>query len=113
MSKKRVMALLLSAAMVLSVFPVSSVWALEEKPQSEAEKEAEAEKRAEDKEKDGETEENEEEEVASVEDANETIASYDDEEVEWEEVYISNAEELKTFPETVGWTLGRRTKRCI
>lgn len=97
MSKKRVMALLLSAAMVLSAFPVSSVWALEEKPQSEAEKEAEAEKRAEDKEKDGETEENEEEEVASVEDANETIASYDDEEVEWEEVYINNAEGLKNF----------------
>lgn len=97
MSKKRLMALLLSTAVILSAFPASSVSALEENPQSEAEKEAKAEKRAEDKEKDGETEESEEEEVASVEDANETIASYNDEEIEWEDVYISNAEELKKF----------------
>ena len=94
MSKKRLMALLLSTAVALSTFPTLSVQALEENPQSEAEKEAEAENRAEDKEEDGETEE---EEVASVEDANETIASYDDEEIEWEKIYISNAEEMKAF----------------
>ena len=81
MSKKRLTALLLAAAMTISAFPASQVWALEENPQSEAEKEAEAEKRTEDKEKDGETEE---EEVASIEDAKETIASYSDEEIEWE-----------------------------
>lgn len=92
MSKKRLMALLLSTAVALSTFPTLSVQALEENPQSEAEKEAE--NRAEDKEEDEETEE---EEVASVEDANETIASYDDEETEWEKIYISNAEEMKDF----------------
>lgn len=94
MSKKRLTALLLAAAVMISAFPASYVWAVEKNPQTEAEKEAKAEKRAEDKEKDGGTEE---EEVASVEDANETIASYSDEEIEWEEVYISNAEELKAF----------------
>ncbi len=45
MSKKRLTALLLAAAMTISAFPASQVWALEENPQSEAEKEAEAEKR--------------------------------------------------------------------
>ena len=83
MSKKRLTALLLAAAVMISAFPASYVWAVEKNPQTEAEKEAKAEKRAEDKEKDGGTEE---EEVASVEDANETIASYSDEEIEWEEV---------------------------
>ncbi|MDE6404260.1 MAG: hypothetical protein K2M20_01250 [Lachnospiraceae bacterium] len=93
MSKRRVTALLLSATVVLSAFPVSSVLALEENPQTEAEKEAE--NRAEGKEKD--TEESGEEEVASVEDAKETIASYKNEEIEWEEVYINDAEGLKNF----------------
>lgn len=100
MSKKRWMALLLAAAMVIGALPAVPVRAEEEKAQTEAEKETDAEKkskRAEGKEKDGETEENEEEEVASVEDANETIASYDDEEIAWEIVYISNAEEMKAF----------------
>lgn len=97
MSRKRLMALLLSAAVVLSVFPASSVSALEKNTLSEAEKEAETEKQAEGKKKDGETEEAEEEEVASVEDANETIASYKSDKIEWEEIYISNAEELKDF----------------
>ena len=41
MSKKRLTALLLAAAMTISAFPASQVWALEENPQSEAEKEAE------------------------------------------------------------------------
>ena len=94
MSKRRVTALLLSAAIILSAFPASSVSALEEKPQTEAEKETEAEKRAKDKDSE---EGGEEEEVVSVEDANETIASYKSDEIEWEEVYISNAEELKDF----------------
>lgn len=101
MSKKRVTALLLTAAVMISTFPASYVWALEENPQAEAEKEAAVEKKAKaekrTEEKDGDTAEGEEEEVASVEDANETIASYNDEEIEWEEVYISNAEELKAF----------------
>ena len=94
MSKRRVTALLLSATVILSAFPASSVSALEEKPQTEAEKEAEAEKRAKDKDSE---EDGGEEEVASVEDANETIASYKSDEIEWEEVYISSAEELKDF----------------
>lgn len=101
MSKKRVTALLLTTAVMISTFPVSYVWALEENPQAEAEKEAAVEKKAKaekrTEEEDGDTAEGEEEEVASVEDANETIASYNDEEIEWEEVYISNAEELKAF----------------
>lgn len=101
MSKKRWMALLLAAAMVIGALPAVPVRAEEEKAQTEAEKETDAEKkskRAEGKEKDGETEENEEEEVASVEDANETIASYDDEEIAWEIVYISNPPEISPYP---------------
>lgn len=94
MSKRRVMALVLSLAVILSAFPASSALALEEKPQTEAEKEAKAEERAEDKDSE-ETEE--EEEVLSVEDANEAIASYKSDETEWKEVYINNAEELKAF----------------
>lgn len=38
-----------------------------------------------------------EEEVTSVEDANETIDSYNDEETEWEEVHIKDLEDLKRF----------------
>ena len=38
-----------------------------------------------------------EEEVISVEDANETIDSYNDEETEWEEIYIEDLEDLKKF----------------
>lgn len=37
------------------------------------------------------------EEITSVEDANETIHSYDDEETEWEEIYIDSVEGLKAF----------------
>ncbi len=69
MSKRKVTALLLAAAVILSAFPASPALALEEK----------------------------EEEVASVEDANEVIDSYQDEETEWETVYIGNAEEFKDF----------------
>lgn len=75
MCRKRLTALLLTAAVFMGTLPVVSVQAEEEKEQ----------------------EESKEEEVATVEDANETIASYDNEEVEWEKIYLSNAEELKAF----------------
>lgn len=98
MSKKKVTALLLAAAVILSVFPETSAQAVEENLQTEAEKEAEAEKKAKEKEKDKDTEEGEEEEeVASVDDANEVIDSYQDEEIEWETVYIRSAEDFKEF----------------
>lgn len=85
MRKRRLTALLLTAAVFMGACPMGSVQAEEEKPQEETEK-------------DGDTEEAEaEKEVASVEDANETIASYKNEEIDWKEVYISNADELKAF----------------
>lgn len=95
MSKKKVTALLLSAAVMAGAFPTTTALAVEEKPKTEAEKEADAEKKAKDKALD--TEEGEEEEVASVEDANEVIDSYQDEEIEWETVYIRSAEDFKEF----------------
>lgn len=76
MSKRKVTALLLTAAVIFSAFPAVSVSAVEEETQ---------------------TEENEEEEVASVEDANEVIDSYQDEEIEWETVYIRSVEDFKDF----------------
>lgn len=79
--RKRGAALLLTAAVFLCGLPAESVQAEEEKPQEDTET----------------VSEEAEKEVASVEDANETIASYKNEEIEWEEVYISNAEELKDF----------------
>ncbi len=79
MSKKKVTALLLSTAVILNAFPVQPVAAAEEKPQAEEE------------------ESEEEEKVASVEDANEVIDSYQDEEIQWETVYIENAQDLKEF----------------
>ena len=85
MRKKRVMALLLSAAVFMGTLPVAGVQAAVTKPQEETSEETEDE------------EEIAEEEVTSVEDATETINSYNSEEVEWEEVYIKNAEDLKTF----------------
>ena len=85
MRKRRLTALLLTAAVFMGTCPMGSVQAEEEKPQEETEK-------------DGDTEEDQEEqEVASVEDANATIASYKNEEIDWKEVYISNADELKAF----------------
>lgn len=38
-----------------------------------------------------------EEEIISVEEANETMALYDDEDAQWEEVYIDSVEDLKAF----------------
>lgn len=73
MSKRKVTALLLAAAVIFSAFPTGTVSAVEEDPQAE------------------------EEEVASVEDANEVIDSYRDEETEWETIYIRNAEDFKDF----------------
>lgn len=70
MSKKRLTALLL--AILTGVMPVMTVWAEEEETSVE-------------------------EEVTSVEDANETIDSYNDEEVEWEKIYIEDLEDLKAF----------------
>lgn len=97
MSKKRVMALFLSAVVILSIFPALSVSALGENPQTEAEKEAEAQKKVKDRQNERDIEEGEAEEVTSVEDATEAINFYNNEEVEREEVYITNAEDLKTF----------------
>lgn len=96
MSKRKVTALLMAAAVILSAFPAVSASAVEENPQTEAEKEKQTEKKIKDKEKDTEESE-EEEEIASVEDANEVIDSYQDEEVEWETVYIRNVEDFKDF----------------
>lgn len=97
MSKRKVTALLLSAALMASMFPTETALAVEGNQQSEAEKEKAAEKKVKDEDTDADTEEGEEEEVASVEDANEVIDSYQDEEVEWETVYIRNAEDFKEF----------------
>ena len=85
MRKKKVMALLLTVAVFMSVLPAAGAQAAETKPQEETSEETEDE------------EDGAEEEVTSVEDATETINSYNDEEVEWKEIYITNAEELKTF----------------
>lgn len=79
MRKKRVTALFLTAAVLMSAMPVTTALAEEEKQQTASE------------------EDHAEEEVVSVEDANEAINSYNDEETEWEEVLIGNAEELKEF----------------
>lgn len=79
--RKRGAALLLTAAVLLCGLPTESVQAEEEKTREDTET----------------VSEEAEKEVASVEDANETIASYKNEEIEWKEVYISNAVELKDF----------------
>lgn len=79
MSKKKVTALFLTAAVLMSAMPMMAVSAEEEKQQTASE------------------EDHAEEEVVSVEDANEAINSYNDEEAEWEEIRVGNAEELKEF----------------
>lgn len=93
MSKRKVTALLLSVAVIASAFPAATAFAVEGNLQSEAEKEKAAEKKAKGEDTDAATEE----EVASVEDANEVIDSYQDEEIEWETVYIRDAEDFKEF----------------
>lgn len=67
---KRLMSLML--AVLLGIMPVMHVWAEEEETTVE-------------------------EEVTSVEDANETIDSYNDEEIEWEEIHIKDLEGLQAF----------------
>ncbi len=79
MSKRRLTALLLAAAVFMGAMPAMSALAEEEKPQAET------------------NEDSKKGEVASVEEANETIASYSDGETEREEIYISNVDEFKDF----------------
>lgn len=83
MSRRQVTALLLAAAVVTSGFSTVTALAVEGN--------------AKDTEKTSDEQEGEEEEVASVEDANEVIDSYQDEETEWETIYIRNAEDFKEF----------------
>ena len=79
MCKKRVTSFLL--AVMLLFMPVMEVLAEEDNEKSE----------------ETETEEEVIEEVITVEDANETLESYSDEETEWEEIYIDSVEDLKAF----------------
>ena len=68
--KKRLASFML--AVLLGILPVMNVWAEEEETTVE-------------------------EEVTSVEDANATIDSYNDEEIEWEEIHIKDLEGLQAF----------------
>lgn len=78
MYKKRVISLIM--AVLLAVMPVMHVLA-----QKDVEKVTSV--------QDGVTED----EITSVEDANKTLDSYDDEETEWEEIYIDSVDDLKKF----------------
>lgn len=89
--RKRRTALLIAAALLISGMPTVSVQAEEEKPRTGLRAEKQKEENEENAEK------GKEEEVASVEDANNTISSYNSEETAWQEIYISNVEELKKF----------------
>ena len=81
---KRGFALIL--AVLLAVSPAVDVLAVE------AGENAAADEKADNEAADGSTEE-----ITSVEDANETLQTYDDEETEWEEIYIDSVEGLKAF----------------
>lgn len=81
---KRGFALILAA--LLAVSPAVDVLAVE------AGENAAADEKADNEAADGSTEE-----ITSVEDANETLQTYDDEETEWEEIYIDSVEGLKAF----------------
>lgn len=93
MCKKRVISFLLALLiMVMSVMdvpvidiPIMNVYAKEGKTEETEEK------------KDSEDEEDAEEEVISVEDANEIMDSYEDEEVAWKKVYIDSVEDFMQF----------------
>ena len=78
MYKKRVTSFLL--AVMLLFMPLMEVSAEESNEKSEESEEEEI-----------------IEEVITVEDANETLESYSDEETEWEEIYIDSVEDLKAF----------------
>ena len=84
MNKSRFLSLLL--AVLLCILPVMNVLAEEEETSVE-------------------------EEVISVEDANETIDSYNDEEIAWEEVHIKNLEDLQAFSRNCWldtWSLNKK-----
>lgn len=92
--RKSLLSLLLAVAVFMGGIPAVYVQAEEENPKKQTGTvSAKAEKRAENNDEDA----GEEEAVASVEDANATIASYKNDEIEWEEIYIGSAEELKAF----------------
>lgn len=83
MYKKRVTSFLM--AVMLAAAPLMNVHAEEAKETgNETAKESE-------------NAESTEEEVVTLEDANETLDSYDDEEMEWQEVYIDSVDDLKAF----------------
>ncbi|MCM1387236.1 MAG: hypothetical protein NC231_07920 [Bacillus sp. (in: Bacteria)] len=85
MCRKRITSFLLAA--LIGITPVMNVCAEEKKETADkTEKEADDAEDAEDA-----------EEVTTLEDANETIDSYDDVEMEWQEVYIESVEDLKAF----------------
>lgn len=86
MSREKLTALLLAAAVFMGAVSAIPVFAKEETPKA-----TETEKTASDETK------KPEEEVSSIEDANEAINSYNDDQTEWEEIYISDAEGLKDF----------------
>ncbi|MDE6845082.1 MAG: hypothetical protein K2J99_04870 [Lachnospiraceae bacterium] len=75
MYKKRVTSLIMAA--LLAVTPVMHVLAEEEAAKQDGEETSG--------------------EITSVEDANETLDLYDDEETEWEEIYIGSVDDLKKF----------------
>ena len=79
MYKKRVTSLVMAA--LLAVTPVMHVLAEEDVEKTASEQ---------DDEETG-------NEITSVEDANEMLDSYDDEETEWEEIYIDSVDDLKKF----------------
>lgn len=89
--RRRAVALVLAG--LLAAAPVTNVLAVET---TESSGSAIAEKN------DGEAPANEREDentgmITSVEEANETLASYDDEETTWEEIYIDSVDSLKAF----------------
>lgn len=75
MRKKRVISLMLAGVLVTA--PVMDIMAKEAAENEDA----------------GESDD----EIISVEDANETLDAYDDEESEWEEIYIDSVEDLQKF----------------
>ncbi|MCM1122229.1 MAG: hypothetical protein NC416_06580 [Eubacterium sp.] len=79
MCKKRVTSLIM--AVLLAVSPVMHVLAEEDIEKNASEQDSEEVV----------------DEITSIEDANEVLDAYEDEETEWEEVYISSVDDLKKF----------------
>lgn len=88
MRKKRAISLLLAG--MLAIMPTMNIQAEETAESGEA-----AGYTAEDDIADENT--GEDNEIISVEDANETLDTYDDEETKWEEIYINSVEDLQKF----------------